>query len=90
MTVSNQLVVPVTLWGRAAPTHCISVIYLTHDQKTIITGCNDGRICVWDFKDKQKIIPRCLLFGHTAPVLCLSHGSAATDSTLLVSSSEAG
>ncbi|XP_055932203.1 WD repeat-containing protein 7-like isoform X1 [Argiope bruennichi] len=90
MTVSNQLVVPVTLWGRAAPTHCISVIYLTHDQKTIITGCNDGRICVWDFKDKQKIVPRCLLFGHTAPVLCLSHGSAATDSTLLVSSSEAG
>ncbi|GIY45625.1 WD repeat-containing protein 7 [Caerostris extrusa] len=90
MTVSNQLVVPVTLWGRAAPTHCISVICLTHDQKTIITGCNDGRICVWDFKDKQKIIPRCLLFGHTAPVLCLSHGSVATDSTLLVSSSEAG
>ncbi|GFQ73668.1 WD repeat-containing protein 7 [Trichonephila clavata] len=90
MTVSNQLVVPVTLWGRAAPTHCISVICLTHDQKTIITGCNDGRICVWDFKDKQKIIPRCLLFGHTAPVLCLSHGSVGSDSTLLVSSSEAG
>ncbi|KAG8181336.1 hypothetical protein JTE90_017504 [Oedothorax gibbosus] len=90
MTVSNQLVVPITLWGNRAPTHCISVIYLTHDQKTIVTGCNDGRICVWDLKEKYKIVPRCLLFGHTAPVLCLTHGSIATDSTLLVSSSEAG
>lgn len=37
-----------------------------------------------------QIVPRCLLFGHTAPVLCLTHGSVAADSTLLVSSSEAG
>ncbi|XP_035210198.1 WD repeat-containing protein 7-like isoform X2 [Stegodyphus dumicola] len=90
MTVSNQLVVPITLWGNRAPTHCISAVYLTRDHKTIVTGCNDGRICVWDVSDNLKIVPRCLLFGHTAPVLCLTYGSIATDSTLLVSSSEAG
>ncbi|XP_054707757.1 WD repeat-containing protein 7-like [Uloborus diversus] len=92
MTISNQLVVPITLWGNRAPTHCISAIFLTKDEKTIVTGCNDGRICVWDVKDHLKIVPRCLLFGHTAPVLCLTNGSIARDreSTLLVSSSEAG
>ncbi|XP_076337758.1 WD repeat-containing protein Rbcn-3B isoform X2 [Tachypleus tridentatus] len=90
MTISSQLVVPVTLWGQQAPTHCISSIYFTKDQKTIVTGCNDGQICLWDVGNNLKITPRCLLFGHTAPVLCLSQASNAADSTLLVSSSEAG
>ncbi|XP_067140814.1 WD repeat-containing protein 7 isoform X4 [Centruroides vittatus] len=90
MTISSQLVIPLTLWGNQAPTHCISSIYFTRNQKTIVTGCNDGQICLWDVIDNLKIIPRCLLFGHTAPVLCLTYGSNSADSTLLVSSSEAG
>ncbi|XP_042906902.1 WD repeat-containing protein 7 isoform X2 [Parasteatoda tepidariorum] len=93
MTISNQLVVPIVLWGNKAPTHCVSAIHLTHDQRTLVTGCNDGRICVWDVSTSDKglqITPRCLLFGHSAAVLCLTHGSLSSDSTLLVSSSEAG
>lgn len=43
----TNLVVPVVLWGKTAPTHCISCIYLSTDQKTLVTGCYDGQICVW-------------------------------------------
>lgn len=48
MGLSSQLIVPMSLWGRQPPTHCISTIFLTFDQKTIATGCNDGQICLWD------------------------------------------
>lgn len=34
--------------------------------------------------------PRCLLVGHTAPVLCLSRASIVQDNNFLVSSSENG
>lgn len=34
--------------------------------------------------------PRCLLVGHTAPVLCLSRASIVMDNNFLVSSSENG
>lgn len=44
----NSLVLPIVLWGRKAPTHCISSILLTDDGGTIVTGCHDGQICLWD------------------------------------------
>lgn len=90
MSTANNLIVPVVLWGKLAPTHCISAIYLAKDQKTLATGCNDGQICVWDVDDNLEINPRCLLFGHTAPVICLARGSVATEACYLVSSSENG
>lgn len=34
--------------------------------------------------------PRCLLVGHTAPVLCISKASIIQDNNYIVSSSEAG
>lgn len=43
----TSLVVPVVLWGKHAPTHCISCVYLSKDQKTLATGCYDGQICLW-------------------------------------------
>lgn len=49
--LSNQLIVPITLWGSEAPTHCISAIIMTDDYQKIITGCNDGQICIWDYSD---------------------------------------
>lgn len=45
--VSTNLVVPVVLWGPTAPTHCVSSVYLSKDQKTLATGCYDGQICLW-------------------------------------------
>lgn len=37
-----------------------------------------------------KMVPRCLLVGHTAPILCISKASIIKDNNFIVSSSEAG
>lgn len=72
----TNLIVPVVLWGKHAPTHCISSVYLSRDQKTLVTGCYDGQICIWQVDPETlKMTPRCLLVGHTAPVTCLSRAS---------------
>lgn len=87
----TSLVVPVVLWGKHAPTHCISCVYLSRDQKTLATGCYDGQICLWQVDpDSLQMTPRCLLVGHTAPVLCISKASIIQDNNFIVSSSEAG
>ncbi|XP_049525058.1 WD repeat-containing protein 7-like [Dermacentor silvarum] len=90
MATSSQLVVPMTLWGKIAPTHSVSSIFFTKDQKIIVTGSNDGQICIWDIVDGAKIVPRSMLFGHTGPVRCLACASPSGEGSLLVSSSEAG
>ncbi|KAF9809267.1 hypothetical protein SFRURICE_015730 [Spodoptera frugiperda] len=70
----TNLIVPVVLWGKHAPTHCVSSVYLSRDQKTLVTGCYDGQICIWQVDpDSLKMTPRCLL-----------------DNNFIVSSSEAG
>jgi hypothetical protein len=33
------------MWGRRAPTHCVTVLYLLRDQKTLVTGGGDGQGC---------------------------------------------
>ncbi|XP_054161861.1 WD repeat-containing protein 7-like isoform X2 [Oppia nitens] len=89
--LSNQLIVPITLWGSQSPTHCISCVLLTNDYKTVVTGCNDGQICLWDCNSITfSLTPRSLLFGHSSPVLCLANGKQTNDNSLLVSSSESG
>lgn len=94
MTVclSNQLIIPLTLWGNRAPTHCISSIYLSRDLKILVTGCNDGQLLIWDLigSDSQHLIPRCMLFGHSYRILCLTNATFNNDDLLLVSSSEDG
>ncbi|XP_045461740.1 WD repeat-containing protein 7 isoform X6 [Harmonia axyridis] len=87
----TSLVVPVVLWGKHPPTHCISCIFLSNDQKTLATGCYDGQICLWQVDpDTLQMTPRCLLVGHTAPILCISKASIVQDNNYIVSSSEAG
>lgn len=87
----TNLVVPVVLWGHNAPTHCVSSVFLSRDQKTLVTGCYDGQICVWQMDPESlKMTPRCLLVGHSAPVLCISRASIIQDNNFIVSSSEAG
>ncbi|KAJ0170185.1 hypothetical protein K1T71_014113 [Dendrolimus kikuchii] len=87
----TNLIVPVVLWGKHAPTHCVSSVYLSRDQKTLVTGCYDGQICIWQVEPETlKMTPRCLLVGHTAPVTCLSRASIIQDNNFIVSSSEAG
>ncbi|XP_041914842.1 WD repeat-containing protein 7 isoform X3 [Alosa sapidissima] len=86
----NSLVLPIVLWGRRAPTHCISSLLVMDDFATIITGCHDGQICIWDMTPELEISPRALLFGHTASITCLSKASVASDKQYLVSASESG
>lgn len=40
--------------------------------------------------DTLQMTPRCLLVGHTAPILCISKASILQDNNYIVSSSEAG
>lgn len=61
MSAGTNLVVPVVLWGKHPPTHCISCIFLSADQRTLVSGCYDGQICIWHvdpstFKVSFKII----------------------------------
>ncbi|TRY54274.1 hypothetical protein DNTS_010122 [Danionella cerebrum] len=86
----NSLVLPIVLWGRHAPTHCISSLLVMEDLATIITGCHDGQICIWDMTPELEINPRALLFGHSASVTCLSKASAGSEKQYLVSASESG
>lgn len=81
---------PIVLWGRRAPTHCISAVLLTDDGATVVTGCHDGQICLWDLSVELDVNPRALLFGHTASITCLSKACASSDKQYIVSASESG
>lgn len=93
-TQNNQLIVPIILWGDQPPTHCISCIHITKDFKTVVTGCNDGQLILWDFNFEDAshyLIPRCMLFGHTSNILCLANGNLQpTGTQYIVSASENG
>ena len=52
----NSLVLPIVLWGRTAPTHCISSLLVMDDFSTIITGCHDGQICLWDMTPELEVM----------------------------------
>ena len=51
----NNLVLPIVLWGRTAPTHCISSLLVMDDLATFITGCHDGQICIWDMTSDLEV-----------------------------------
>ena len=53
MAGATNLVVPIVMWGRSAPSHCISSVYLLRDQRTMITGSNDGQV---KFKDIRELL----------------------------------
>ena len=61
MTVGSNLVVPVVLWGKRAPTHCISATWMSPDNKNIVTACNDGQICVWDLTENWEVSGQLIL-----------------------------
>ncbi|XP_069736490.1 WD repeat-containing protein 7 isoform X2 [Phaenicophaeus curvirostris] len=84
------LVLPIVLWGRRAPTHCVSSLLLMDDAELVVSGCHDGQICLWDLSPQLQIKPRALLFGHTASITCLAKASAASDKKYIVSASESG
>lgn len=87
--MSERLILPVALWAHKAPTHQISCIHMMHNEKNLITGSQDGQICIWDVEHDPvlSIAPRCMIFGHTQPVLCIADGDFSTKNTFVTSSS---
>ncbi|XP_070535704.1 WD repeat-containing protein 7-like [Ptychodera flava] len=87
---NSNLVVPVMLWGRHPPTHCISAVMITSDQRTIVTGCHDGQIVLWDFSENLRISARNMLYGHTSAITCLSRANDSWDKSNIISAAENG
>lgn len=81
--MSSSSVVPVVLWGSTPPSHCISCIITTYDQKTVVTGSTDGQLGIWDLRFREhgeiKVIPRNLIFAHSAKVTALAKATDGWD-----------
>ncbi|KAM4643450.1 LOW QUALITY PROTEIN: WD repeat-containing protein 7 [Amazona ochrocephala] len=84
------LVLPMVLWGRRAPTHCISCLLLLEEGPTVVSGCQDGQLCLWDVAPELQVNPRALLFGHSGAITCLAKASAAGAQRYIASASESG
>lgn len=56
MKVSVQAV---AVWGKIAPSHSITAIMITDDQQTIVTGSEEGQICLWDLSSELKVCVCC-------------------------------
>ncbi|KYO21230.1 WD repeat-containing protein 7 isoform C [Alligator mississippiensis] len=87
MKISVQAV---ALWGKRAPSHSITAIMVTEDQQTIVTGSQEGQICLWNLSSELKISSREILFGHTASVTCLAKARDFEKQPYVVSATENG
>ncbi|XP_049981794.1 WD repeat-containing protein 72 isoform X2 [Alexandromys fortis] len=80
----------VALWGRKAPPHSITAIMITDDQQTIVTGSQEGQLCLWSLSPDLKISAKELLFGHSASVTCLARARDFSKQPYVVSAAENG
>ncbi|XP_055219043.2 WD repeat-containing protein 72 isoform X2 [Gorilla gorilla gorilla] len=80
----------VALWGQKAPPHSITAIMITDDQRTIVTGSQEGQLCLWNLSHELKIAAKELLFGHSASVTCLARARDFSKQPYIVSAAENG
>ncbi|XP_014436077.2 WD repeat-containing protein 72 [Pelodiscus sinensis] len=80
----------VALWGNRAPSHSITAIMITDDQQTIVTGSQEGQICLWNLSAELKVSSKEILFGHTASVTCLAKARDFEKQPYVVSATENG
>ncbi|XP_069851477.1 WD repeat-containing protein 72 isoform X2 [Dipodomys merriami] len=80
----------VALWGKKAPPHSITAIMITEDQQTIVTGSQEGQLCLWNLSPELKISGKELIFGHSAPVTCLARARDFSKQPYVVSAAENG
>uniref|UniRef100_A0A8C0CG42 WD repeat domain 72 n=1 Tax=Balaenoptera musculus TaxID=9771 RepID=A0A8C0CG42_BALMU len=80
----------VALWGRKAPPHSITAIMITDDQQMIVTGSQEGQLCLWNLSSELKISAKELLFGHSASVTCLARARDFSKQPFIVSAAENG
>ncbi|XP_014729453.1 PREDICTED: WD repeat-containing protein 72 isoform X4 [Sturnus vulgaris] len=86
----KTLVPAVAVWGRTAPSHSITAVMITDDQQTIVTGSQEGQICLWDLSSDLEISSKEILFGHTASVTCLAKAREFEKQPYVVSAAENG
>ncbi|PAA64386.1 hypothetical protein BOX15_Mlig003212g2, partial [Macrostomum lignano] len=67
-----KCIVPVTLWSKEPPSHCITSIILMPEHSSIVTGSREGHIIVWDVQEQWKLKPEFVYFSHntSVDVLC--------------------
>uniref|UniRef100_A0A4W3K8R5 WD repeat domain 72 n=1 Tax=Callorhinchus milii TaxID=7868 RepID=A0A4W3K8R5_CALMI len=75
LIIMRGIVHPIAVWGRKAPSHSICALMLTDDQQTVVTGSQEGQICLWNLSPDFKTQPRILLFGHVSSVTCFAKAS---------------
>ncbi|XP_065590379.1 WD repeat-containing protein 72 [Cyrtonyx montezumae] len=80
----------VAVWGKIAPSHSITAIMITDDQQTIVTGSQEGQICLWDLSPELKISSKEILFGHSDSVTCLAKAREFEKQPYVVSATENG
>uniref|UniRef100_A0A8C3NGQ8 WDR72-like alpha-solenoid domain-containing protein n=2 Tax=Thraupidae TaxID=400783 RepID=A0A8C3NGQ8_GEOPR len=80
----------VAVWGRTAPSHSVTAVMITDDQQTIVTGSQEGQICLWDLSSDLQISSKEMLFGHTASVTCLAKAREFEKQPYVVSATENG
>ncbi|XP_067327311.1 WD repeat-containing protein 72 [Anolis sagrei] len=80
----------VTLWGQEPPTHSITAILVAEDQRTLVTGSQEGQLGLWDLSPDLKVSSKQLLFGHAAPVTCLAKARDFEKQPFVVTAAEDG
>ncbi|XP_074863122.1 WD repeat-containing protein 72 [Carettochelys insculpta] len=80
----------VALWGKRAPSHSITAIMITDDQQMIVTGSQEGQICLWNLSSELKVSSKEILFGHTTSVTCLAKARDFEKQPYIVSATENG
>ncbi|XP_048188976.1 WD repeat-containing protein 72 isoform X2 [Perognathus longimembris pacificus] len=80
----------VALWGKKAPPHSITAIMITDDQRMIVTGSQEGQLCLWNLSPELQISGKELLFGHSASVTCLARARDFSKQPYVVSAAENG
>ncbi|XP_023789807.1 WD repeat-containing protein 72 isoform X2 [Cyanistes caeruleus] len=86
----KTLVPAVAVWGRTAPSHSITAVMITDDQQTIVTGSQEGQICLWNLSSDLQISSKEILFGHTASITCLAKAREFEKQPYVVSATENG
>lgn len=66
----------VALWGRKAPPHSITAIMITDDQRTIVTGSQEGQLCLWSLSPELKVGKVTGIKGAHSASETYSHGGS--------------
>ncbi|XP_077174027.1 WD repeat-containing protein 72 isoform X2 [Paroedura picta] len=78
------------LWEKQAPAHSITAILIMEDQRTIVTGSQEGPLCLWHLSPELKISAKQILLGHIASVTCLAKARDFEKQPYVVSATENG